>query len=257
MTVSTQLVFPNILARFLTFLIQQIIRFLYSLNFQMQKHSQLCSSRTWGGLVSSLPGLVRVQALLRKSSIKKAHYSKPKASQKSFHFSSDLCPTGTWIHMVISLPKVLSLEEHWTGYRVVSVKLHIKCSILFIIETRGRIGKQKVALHEGIRARGASSAAIKSAKTKILMPAVPCHTHQITSYTPGFTSSSYIWTRYNSCVNKPDHIHSAVEALEPVTIERNRKDLPHSKLPNIKQTSKFCIWPVSHPSSMFSAACFL
>lgn len=195
--------------------------------------------------ISSWPR--RVQALLRKSSIKKAHYSKPKASQKSFHFSSDLCPTGTWIHMVISLPKVLSLEEHWTGYRVVSVKLHIKCSILFIIETRGRIGKQKVALHEGIRARGASSAAIKSAKTKILMPAVPCHTHQITSYTPGFTSSSYIWTRYNSCVNKPDHIHSAVEALEPVTIERNRKDLPHSKLPNIKQNLKI-LYLTSQPS---------
>lgn len=139
------------------------------------------------------------------------------------------------------LTQSLSLEEHWTGYRVVSAKVHLKCSILFRIETRGRIGKQKVFLHEGIRARGASSAAIKSAKTKILMPAVPCHTHKITLYTPGFTSSSYIWTWYNSCVNKADHIHSVVQALEPVTIERNSKDLSHSNLPNIKQTSKFCI----------------
>lgn len=89
------------------------------------------------------------------------------------------------------------------------------------------------------------------------MPALSCHTHQITSYTPGFTSSSCIWTWYSPGVNKPDHVHSAVQALKPVTIEWNRKDLSHSNIPNIKQTLKFCIWAASHPSRMLFAAYFL
>lgn len=81
-------------------------------------------------------------------------------------------------------------------------------------------------LHEGIRTRGASSAAIRSAKINILMPAVPCHTHQIKSHTPGFT---YIWTQYNSCVTSTQQY-----SFGPSHTEWNRKDLSHSNLPNIK-----------------------
>lgn len=91
------------------------------------------------------------------SSQKKLHqkstcHPEQKVSQKPLRFSSELCPTGTWVHVVIILPK--ALQEHGGSYRVVSVKLQLRCSLLFTREeTRRKKRNKKVFLHkEGMRA---------------------------------------------------------------------------------------------------------
>ena len=165
----------------------------------------------------TFPGLIRGQTVLRKSSIKKVHVILSAKQAKNLSTSAMSCaPLGRGSTWWSSYPK---RNSSGTLGRLQSCVWQTSVKMFLTVckeegdkrkkrETNKCFYTKKEWEHLWKRAGGTFSAAIKTAKTKTLMPAVLCHTPQITSNIPsGFTRGSFIWTQYNSCVNKPAHVH--------------------------------------------------